>query len=209
MNKPNVNNEEDNPFTVFRTCLGDTLIEKVQVGVTPVISNTTNPGSTGAGGSLPSTNVVTDINGLQPSTITCQSSETSKLSFVEIIDTSTPITLTLNGSHQSCPDVINWKIYIFPAGVNQLYASQFSIGNVNTIPANDVTMEDNQNQTYNMATSYPLAQINCCGGSITIDITFSNPGNYEIWLPTDNCQIPQPGGGTYNNCSTASLTISS
>jgi hypothetical protein len=30
-NKPNVNNEEDNPFTVFRTCLGDTLIEKVKV----------------------------------------------------------------------------------------------------------------------------------------------------------------------------------
>jgi len=35
MNKPNVNNEEENPFTVFRTCLGDTLIEKVQVGVPP------------------------------------------------------------------------------------------------------------------------------------------------------------------------------
>jgi hypothetical protein len=30
-NKPNVNNEEENPFTVFRTCLGDTLIEKIQV----------------------------------------------------------------------------------------------------------------------------------------------------------------------------------
>ena len=48
MNRPNVNNEEDNPFTVFRTCLGDTLIDNVQVGTNTTVCIPGNPG--GAGG---------------------------------------------------------------------------------------------------------------------------------------------------------------
>lgn len=50
MNKPNVNNEEENPFTVFRTCLGDTLIEKVQVGVPPGNDGTLDPNDNNATG---------------------------------------------------------------------------------------------------------------------------------------------------------------
>jgi len=50
MNKPNVNNEEENPFTVFRTCLGDTLIEKVQVGVPPGNDGTIDPNGNNATG---------------------------------------------------------------------------------------------------------------------------------------------------------------
>ena len=49
-NKPNVNNEEENPFTVFRTCLGDTLIEKVQVGTPPGNGGTIDPNSNNATG---------------------------------------------------------------------------------------------------------------------------------------------------------------
>ena len=47
MNKPNVNNEEDNPFTVFKTCLGDTLIDNVQVGTNTTVCIPGNPGGTG------------------------------------------------------------------------------------------------------------------------------------------------------------------
>ena len=49
-NKPNVNNEEENPFTVFRTCLGDTLIEKVQVGTPPGNDGTLDPNDNNATG---------------------------------------------------------------------------------------------------------------------------------------------------------------
>jgi hypothetical protein len=30
-NTPNINNGVDNPFTIYKTCLGETLIEKVKV----------------------------------------------------------------------------------------------------------------------------------------------------------------------------------
>ena len=47
MNKPNVNNEEENPFTVFRTCLGDTLIQTVKPSNTlpPITSTGTTSGN--------------------------------------------------------------------------------------------------------------------------------------------------------------------
>jgi hypothetical protein len=47
VNKPNVNNEEDNPFTVFKTCLGDTLIDNVQVGTDTTVCVPNNFGGSG------------------------------------------------------------------------------------------------------------------------------------------------------------------
>ena len=51
-NSPNIGNENENPFTVYRTCLGETLIPTVQVGTvintppvqitTPAVSNNNN-----------------------------------------------------------------------------------------------------------------------------------------------------------------------
>jgi hypothetical protein len=35
-NSPNINNVGDNPFTVYKTCLGETLIQTTQVG-TPIV----------------------------------------------------------------------------------------------------------------------------------------------------------------------------
>ena len=43
-NSPNINNGTDNPFTVYRTCLGETLIQNNQVGTvvnTPPVQITT------------------------------------------------------------------------------------------------------------------------------------------------------------------------
>ena len=53
-NTPNLNNPENNPFTVYKTCLGETLIQNV----TPDSNQTTGPGgnpTTGGGSSGPST----------------------------------------------------------------------------------------------------------------------------------------------------------
>jgi len=49
-NQPNVNNEEENPFTIYRTCLGDTLIEKVKVGVPSGNGGTIDPNGNNATG---------------------------------------------------------------------------------------------------------------------------------------------------------------
>lgn len=38
-NAPNINNTGDNPFTVYRTCLGETLIQTTQVGTTMTAPN--------------------------------------------------------------------------------------------------------------------------------------------------------------------------
>ena len=38
-NTPGINNEQDNTFSVFRTCLGDTLIQKVEVGEVVTITS--------------------------------------------------------------------------------------------------------------------------------------------------------------------------
>ena len=42
-NSPNINNTVDNPFTVYKTCLGETLIQTIQVGniITPVFVSAT------------------------------------------------------------------------------------------------------------------------------------------------------------------------
>ena len=42
-NSPNINNTVDNPFTVYKTCLGETLIQTIQLGNTVPL---TTPGST-------------------------------------------------------------------------------------------------------------------------------------------------------------------
>jgi hypothetical protein len=41
-NSPNINNGVDNPFTVYRTCLGETLIQTTQVGGTITAPNNPN-----------------------------------------------------------------------------------------------------------------------------------------------------------------------
>jgi len=46
-NTPNITNVQDNNFSVFRTCLGETLIEKINVGVVQQNTNTTGGGSQG------------------------------------------------------------------------------------------------------------------------------------------------------------------
>jgi len=46
-NQPNVNNVSDNPFTVYKTCLGETLLKKVDVGQVQQNTNTTGGGSQG------------------------------------------------------------------------------------------------------------------------------------------------------------------
>ena len=38
-NTPGINNEQGNTFSVFRTCLGDTLIKKVKVGEVVTITS--------------------------------------------------------------------------------------------------------------------------------------------------------------------------
>ena len=51
-NQPNVNNVSDNPFTVYKTCLGETLLKKVDVG--QVQQNTNNTGGGSQGNNNPS-----------------------------------------------------------------------------------------------------------------------------------------------------------
>ena len=48
-NSPNINNTVDNPFTVYKTCLGETLIQTIEVG--DIITNpiTTEPEPINAG----------------------------------------------------------------------------------------------------------------------------------------------------------------
>ena len=46
-NTPNINNVQDNTFSVFRTCLGDTLIQPIKVGEVQQNTNTTGGGSQG------------------------------------------------------------------------------------------------------------------------------------------------------------------
>jgi len=46
-NTPNINNVQDNTFSVFRTCLGETLIQPISVGDVQQNTNTTGGGSQG------------------------------------------------------------------------------------------------------------------------------------------------------------------
>jgi hypothetical protein len=46
-NTPNINNVQDNTFSVFRTCLGETLIQPIKVGEVQQNTNTTGGGSQG------------------------------------------------------------------------------------------------------------------------------------------------------------------
>jgi hypothetical protein len=50
-NAPSINNTGDNPFTVYKTCLGETLIQTTQIGTTMTAPNNptvvlTTPGVT-------------------------------------------------------------------------------------------------------------------------------------------------------------------
>ena len=38
-NSPNIGGEINNPFTVYKTCLGETLLTQVQVGNPPILVN--------------------------------------------------------------------------------------------------------------------------------------------------------------------------
>ena len=38
-NSPNISNETQNNFTIYKTCLGETLIKKVEIGTPPVLTN--------------------------------------------------------------------------------------------------------------------------------------------------------------------------
>ena len=53
-NTPNINNVQDNTFSVFRTCLGDTLIQPIKVGDVLLNNNTTGSGTQGNNTATPS-----------------------------------------------------------------------------------------------------------------------------------------------------------
>jgi len=44
-NSPNVGNENQNPFTIYKTCLGETLLQQVEVGSPPILTNTNFSGN--------------------------------------------------------------------------------------------------------------------------------------------------------------------
>ena len=174
-NQNNLKNGEENPFTTFRTCLGDTLIDTTTVG-DPIIGG--GSGGSGSGGSGPigiaTPNTVTDINGNTPQTINCQTNtQANSTSFVHIGDTTTPITLTLDGG--SNPQGVEWEILIYETANPQTL-----------INPSDVTMIDSQGQVYQIDTTYNLIPIACCGGILEISITFSNPGDYICTIPITN-----------------------
>jgi hypothetical protein len=184
-NQNNLKNGEENPFTTFRTCLGDTLIDTTIVG-DPIIgggsggsgSGGSGSGGSGSGGSNPvgitTFNTVTDINGNTPQTINCQTNtQFNNTSYVHIGNTPTPITLTLDGG--SNPQGVDWEILIYETANPQTL-----------INPSDVTMIDSQGQVYQLDTTYNLIPIACCGGILEISITFSNPGDYICSIPITN-----------------------
>ena len=203
VNKPNVNNEEDNPFTVFRTCLGDTLIQKVKVidpnGTVSTGGNSGGNTSSNTGGNSssntssntggptgapppggPTTNIVTNINGGIPSTINCQTPQSNSTSSIEINSTTTPITLTLNGGTNQ--NSVEWRIILYDTPVTQS----------SILSSSDVTMSDSSGQIYEINTSYP----NQSGGSTIVDILFSNLGNYQAYIYyTSGCANSNYNGG--------------
>jgi hypothetical protein len=162
MNRPNVNNEEDNPFTVFRTCLGDTLIQKVQVGVptsNSLVPNTLTP-------SYPNTDT-----GILPRS--CASTGGGYYGNLEINNTLTPINLYINGGTlptNGTNGTTGWLI--------QFYDTSF-----NLIPSSDVTMSDS---TGNIYPTYQLIEF-VTGVDADIEITFSNYGTYVVVIIVTNC----------------------
>jgi len=163
MNKSNVNNEEDNPFTVFRTCLGDTLIDKVQVGVTPVISNTG-----GGPGSVNGPNIVTSPYGNPPYLMDCTLIDpVQQVVYLYLYSPSVPITITLNGGTNQPP--IQWAITVYDHQQNVIDPTVWGLTMINT----------QNNQIYEMDTLYDLGPSD---GIFNIDLTLAYVSGYVLYI---------------------------
>ena len=185
-NNKNLKNGEENPFTTFRTCLGDTLIDTTTVG-DPIIGG--GSGGSGSGGSGPigiaTFNTVTDINGNSPQPINCSTQQSYAISFINIVTPAIPITLTLNGGTNQ--NTIEWRIILYEEPVTQS----------SILSSSDVTMTDTNGQIYEIDTSYP----NQAGGSTDISILFNNSGNYQAYI----YYVGGCAGGNYNGGITISV----
>ena len=166
INKPNVNNEEDNPFTVFRTCLGDTLIEKVQVG-TPT-SNFYEPNTL--------TPPYPEVSNLPVVCGCCSPYAPMYIGDLEINNTIIPINLFINGGTLPTGNT-GWMIRLLYAGTN------------NYVPSSDVTLSDTNGNTYVQIQGYSFVTQE----STSIEITFSNSGSYRVQLELLTCDAQSDG----------------
>jgi hypothetical protein len=160
-NQNNLKNGEENPFTTFRTCLGDTLIDTSIVGVPPssyLVPNTLTP-------SYPNTD-----NSILP--VDCGVPGGQYFGQLEINNTITPINLYVNGGTlptNATNGNTGWLI--------QFYDTSF-----NPIPSSDVTISDTNGNTYTNTSSTFVT-----GVDTSIEITFNNNGTYLVVLTITNC----------------------
>ena len=159
-NKNNLKNDEENPFTTFRTCLGDTLIDTSTVGVPPssyLVPNTLTP-------------PYPEVSNLPVVCGCCSPYAPMYIGDLEINNTIIPINLFINGGTLPTGNT-GWRIRLLYAGTN------------NYVPSSDVTLSDTNGNTYVQIQGYSFVTQE----STSIEITFSNSGSYRVQLELLTC----------------------
>ena len=187
-NQPNINNEEENPFTVFRTCLGDTLITPIVVGTpgTPGGTGTGTSSGTGTATTLPNAGNTGQPSGTgQPGGITGVIGISTGGDFI-----TGQSLLTTNDTYTLCPNSSS----VDPYGVSTMQGT-ITINTSNVTHLSVVIYggdRNNNNQSYNYDTTV-------AGVTITYEPAAGGPSIPFYSKPLTNCFISDiPAAGSNN-----------
>jgi hypothetical protein len=145
-NTPNVTNVKDNNFSVFRTCLGETLIDNINVGVVQQNTNTTGGGSQGNNNTGGGTTTGGNVGASGTGTSGTGSSNTPNFTLIDTFgqNFTGPVSIT------SAPCTVNGEVtetrnftIVLNSGTATINVNMYGGGNYNTCP---YTMSSNGNE---------------------------------------------------------------
>ena len=169
-NTPNINNVQDNTFSVFRTCLGDTLIQTIPVGDVLLNTNTTGGGSQGNNNPSGGSGSSGSGTGSGGGTTTGGNVGTSGTGSSGGVGGTTP---TFNPEISFNP---------FSGGIPQTQT-------------NDFTLVDSFGNTFNSPVTITSAPCTVYG-----EVTETRNFTIELNSGTATINVTMYGGGTYNLC---------